>query len=241
MKKLTTLFVGLVALTLLAGMDGDQPDWSMVVDIPDEILNFHVRYTIDKLDGGDITYSDLFGILVLNAPQTYASIYDLSGLEHCANLVGLDVSASWAPLYPAGQISDLTPIANLTNMRELDLYGNQIDDLALLANFTNLRILGVGWNGVSDLSPLAGLTRLLEFGASRNQLTDLAPLAGWQSIKVLSLWDNWISDISPLVQNSGIGSGDYIDLHGNPLSAEACNIHIPALEARGVEVDHDCP
>ena len=55
----------------------------------------------------------------------------------------------------------------------------------------------------------------------------------------LGLANNRISDISPLVDNSGIGKGDGVDLTGNPLNDEAYNVHIPALIERGVIVLYD--
>jgi hypothetical protein len=53
---------------------------------------------------------------------------------------------------------------------------------------------------------------------------------------LLSLYNNHISDISPLVDNTGLGEGDWVDLRGNPLSEQSINEYIPALEARGVQV-----
>ena len=50
---------------------------------------------------------------------------------------------------------------------------------------------------------------------------------------------NSISDISPLVANTGLGSGDTVDLRRNPLSSASINTHIPALQRRGVTVEFD--
>jgi hypothetical protein len=50
------------------------------------------------------------------------------------------------------------------------------------------------------------------------------------------LINNDIVDISPLAANAGLGDGDLLYLQGNPLSAESINVHIPALQARGVTV-----
>jgi len=54
----------------------------------------------------------------------------------------------------------------------------------------------------------------------------------------LLLSDNNISDLSPLVANSGLAAGDTVNLVGNPLSQQAINSDIPALEGRGVTVLH---
>jgi hypothetical protein len=51
----------------------------------------------------------------------------------------------------------------------------------------------------------------------------------------LDLRMNNISDISAL---SGLTNLEKLYLSGNPLSPKAIDIHIPELEARGVDVDH---
>jgi hypothetical protein len=52
----------------------------------------------------------------------------------------------------------------------------------------------------------------------------------------LGLRGNTISDIKPLVENKGLSEDDNVDLEGNPLNDAAHDIHIPALEKRGVGV-----
>ena len=39
--------------------------------------------------------------------------------------------------------------------------------------------------------------------------------------------------------NTGLGSGDTVDLKSNPLSSTSINTHIPALQRRGVTVEFD--
>ena len=59
----------------------------------------------------------------------------------------------------------------------------------------------------------------------------------------LNLEGNSIADISPLVTNTGLGSGDFVDVKGNPLSSVSINTHIPVLQEKGVDVmfDHRTP
>jgi hypothetical protein len=52
----------------------------------------------------------------------------------------------------------------------------------------------------------------------------------------LHLNNNQITNILPLVNNSGIGQFDTVDLTGNPLDAESLESLIPALQQRGVNV-----
>lgn len=43
---------------------------------------------------------------------------------------------------------------------------------------------------------------------------------------------------APLVANTGLGTGDTLNLVSNRLSQESINVHIPALQGRGVTVTY---
>jgi len=69
-------------------------------------------------------------------------------------------------------------------------------------------------------------------------------LAKLTQLTSLSLYHNQISDIKPLVDNSGIDSGDVVELYDpdygtNPLSSISCRVYIPQLEDRGVTVEYN--
>ena len=100
-------------------------------------------------------------------------------------------------------------------MTWLHLQSNRISDISALAGLTNLTALRLDRNSISDISALSSLTHLTELRLDRNSITDL----------------------SPLVANTGLGSGDEVDVRGNPLSYLSIHTHIPALQSRGVTVD----
>jgi nitrous oxide reductase len=56
------------------------------------------------------------------------------------------------------------------------------------------------------------------------------------NLRTLLLYTNAITDLLPLVANTGLGSGDEVNVLNNPLSAISLNTHIPALQSRGVNV-----
>ena len=53
----------------------------------------------------------------------------------------------------------------------LQLDGNQISDVSPLASLTNLTDLDLGNNQISDVSPLASLTNLTDLGLYDNPLS----------------------------------------------------------------------
>jgi len=106
---------------------------------------------------------------------------------------------------------DLLGLTNLTaTFREIV----ELDGIEYCENLTNLALSD---NGIIDLEPLRALTQLSGVYLANNQIVDIS----WFTL------------------NEGIGSGDVIDLTGNPLGATAINWDIPSLEARGVTVIFD--
>ena len=86
---------------------------------------------------------------------------------------------------------------------------------------------------------MAGLTNLVHLYLSQNQITDISVLGELTRLEWLELSSNSISDLLPLVANTGLGSGDEVDVRANPLSYPSINTHIPALQQRGVKVKFD--
>ncbi len=95
-------------------------------------------------------------------------------------------------------ISDLAPLAGLTNLGGLFLNGTRVSDLAPLAGLSNLGALLLSNTRVSDLAPLAGLTNLKVLFLNNTRVSDLAPLAGLTNLNTLFLDDTRVSDLTPL-------------------------------------------
>jgi len=136
-------------------------------------------------------------------------------------------------------ISDITPLNKLINLQELYLWYNQISNIRPLRHLTNLQRLGLESNKIKDISSLGSLANLQELTLTDNWIIDISFLSNLTKLKRVYLAKNQIRNISPLVNNTGIGEGDEVDLKGNPLNDEAYEVHIPALQKRGVKVQFD--
>ena len=159
-------------------------------------------------------------------------IRDLSPLSGLTGLIDLHIQSI--------SVSDLSPLESLTNLQILYLgFTASPYDLSTLQNFSALRELYLTLAHASDISPLEDLTNLRILDLSANRITDISPLENLTSLRTLNLRHNRITDISPLVANGGLGSGDSVDLRGNPLSELSLGTHIPELRRRGVEVKFD--
>ena len=136
-------------------------------------------------------------------------------------------------------ISDLTGLEGATNLTTLDFDENNITDISPVVGLTNLTWMLLGGNNISDISALSGLTSLTGLSLYNNGISDISALSSLANLTALWLGGNNISDISPLVANTGLDKGDTVDVSGNPLYSASINVHIPALQQRGVEVQFD--
>ncbi len=160
------------------------------------------------------------------------SITDVSALSGLTNLTRLYLDDN--------SITDVSALSALTNLQEiLDLSSNNIADVSPLSALYDLGTLDLGGNSLADVSALSNLTNLLGLYLDNNSIVDISPLSGLTKLRTLHLYNNSITDLAPLVANTGLGSGDEVGVRGNPLSTTSINVHIPALEARGVSVLFD--
>ena len=170
------------------------------------------------------------------------SIVDISPLSNLTNLTVLELVIN--------TIVDISPLSNLTNLTKLGLSGNSIVGLSPLSGLTNLTVLYLQNNSIVDISSLSELTSLTTLYLenilstppipglvlSNNSIVDISPLIGLTNLTELRLQNNSVSDLLPLVANTGLSSGDRVDVRNNPLSATSINTHIPTLHSRGVAV-----
>ena len=101
----------------------------------------------------------------------------------------------------------MEPLSGLTNLQSLAVrvrpVGDRVD-LSPLANLTNLRTLYVATDQndhvtAEDLSPLSGLTNLASLELHINNLTDLSALAPLSNLQTLTVSDpDSITDWSPV-------------------------------------------
>lgn len=86
----------------------------------------------------------------------------------------------------------------LQSLSELDLSDRQLSDLTPLATLTQLTRLNLAKNQISDITPLQSLTKLTELNLESNQISDLKPLQPLENLKKLNLRFNRIVDYTPL-------------------------------------------
>ncbi len=143
-----------------------------------------------------LTYFHAWGTRILN----------LSALAELPKLKTIDICGGW--------IADLSPLEGLTELKRLVIIGNQeLSDISPVASLTGLKELDLGDNKISDLSPLADLTGLTHLNLAENRILDVSPLAGLTNLTKLNISHNMIADISPL---DGLSEDTTLIYHENP-------------------------
>ena len=132
-------------------------------------------------------------------------IKSLEGLQYGVNLNFLHIGR--------GLVSDLTPLAGLTNLETLKLYGHQISDISSLAELMSLRNLQLQANIISDLTPLMRHGELESLLLHENKINDISPLSNLTKLKHLDLAINQIDDFTHLLKLTNL---THLDIRNNP-------------------------
>ena len=179
--------------------------WYTALDLSDKQLTEedieHLRYMVN------LTWLDLSGNAILDISQT--PIPQLTDLKHL-NLSVNRITDEWhRGVY---FLEDISALANLTNLTELNLSNNSIVDISPLANLTNLTTLYLTTNHIEDISSLAGLTNLENLQVNGLFSPDLNYLTNLTNLHSLGLAHSRLDDISPLANLTNL---KWLDISGN--------------------------
>lgn len=128
----------------------------------------------------------------------------IKGLEYAKNLKKLKLNEN--------EISDISPLKNLTKLEYLEIQRNRIVDVNPLKNLTNLKFLKLCNNLIEDIAPLSNLTNLtgldlhynVTVGGNESHkiiskgITDISALKNLKKLEFLDISANRIEDISIL-------------------------------------------
>ena len=129
---------------------------------------------------------------------------DIQDLKYMVNLTRLTLSNN--------NITDLTPLQDLTLLQDLRLSGNDITDVSPLAGITSLQYIDLRDNvNLTDLSPLSGLTNMTEFNFYGTSVQDISFMKDWTKMEYLEVSCVGETDLSVL---SGLTNVKNINFNG---------------------------
>ncbi len=193
----------------------EYPD-DMAIVFTDAELERLIHSKLSKSDDEQITISDLASIqglyiagrLSVNTANEFLEgvngqsqndaandtclVVSVDGLCYCVNLTELYINSK--------QISDISPIANLTNLETITFQFGQIQDIGPIANLQNLKNLNLSVNPVQDYTPIASLTNLesLTLEEMVNGIYSLDFVSGLTNLQHLLLWNSGLKSIEPI-------------------------------------------
>ena len=171
---------------------------------------------------GEISVIEEAARLELKKPEGELTQEDYQGLKKLS-------------VYRVGRpVTDISLLNEMPNLEELDFAGGDISDPAPLAKLTKLWHLQIYGCGLKDFSTLTDMASLEELMASSNQVSDLSSLQELTKLRVLALNGNLIKDTSPLL---GLKSLEWVNLMGNPVSEQAIKDLKKALPK--CKIEHD--
>jgi len=193
-------------------------DAPKIVVFTDEVLEEMVRAQMNKPEG-DITIAEAEAVESLDlkeqAPDSPSPrIKDISALEYFKNLKWLDLSYQ--------NIEDLSPIAGLTQLEVLQIWGaGSIRDFSALSNLNNMLDLTIADGGGinftnTDMQNLAGMTNIIMIWIKgAKSLDDISAVANFKNLHRLIVDDGGVSDLGPVAD---ITTLEHIDIRGSKVS-----------------------
>lgn len=169
------------------------------------------------LDGlEDISLRNCIQLANISNTINYAgqvSVVDC-GNKVISSLKGLEAFSGLQQLYLSkNKITDISPIAGLTELRRLGLGNNAIADHHPLEKLVNLNALGLSNTRLSSLNPLAKLNKLELLLVDHNKLSSFSGLGNMPLLNELNAANNNLTDISavfsaPLTKLTITGNSD---------------------------------
>jgi len=125
----------------------------------------------------------------------------IKNIEALANLQNLEIlsfcGAGGIFMFPT-MISDISPLAGLSNLKILNMPSTQVTNIEPLANLENLERLDLSYNNITDISPLSNLNQLTCLKLNSTNVTDINSLSNLSQLVTLDLGNTNITYIEPL-------------------------------------------
>ena len=111
-------------------------------------------------------------------------------------------------------LTDISPLKDLTKLKKLVLKNNKIEDLSAIGNLTNLEELDLyGNRGIKSINGFENLKKLKKLLLNRTVgITDISPLKECKDLEELSIQNNKVSSIEALKDHEKL---TLLDISGN--------------------------
>lgn len=120
----------------------------------------------------------------------------LDGVEHCHNLLNLDVSYQYL-IESTGfeSLLDLASLKQLSKLEQLNIQGNALGSLPEICGLQNLRIVDCSANRITDFQPFTTLPVLRQLDLTNNDLERIDDFGASTNLEVLVLSGNPLREV----------------------------------------------
>jgi hypothetical protein len=200
--SLRSLFVVTLVIACLLGWKGHKVQRQRRAVSQIEQVGGTVHYKRDPPFGIGALEQSGFFDYVVAVRLNGRDVEDVSYLADLPTIEDLNLSGT--------KVTDLSPLAKLTQMRRLSLLAAPVRDIAPLANLVDLESLSLENTQVADIAPLATLVKLEDLSLAGTPVNDLSALAGMTRLTELKLFFcSNVQDVEPLTGLTKLG---YLDL-----------------------------
>lgn len=144
-------------------MPNKQLQWIVLYNLQREFPELNLT-SVDQITQDNIkqlSKLEAVGGNQTNKLDTYIdgkTAFSLDGLQYATglNTINLKTTFGLGSSKYRGDIVDISPLAHLTNVTDLDLQHNRIQDITPLVTMTGLKSVSLNYNSIMDFSPIIG-------------------------------------------------------------------------------------
>ncbi len=199
------------------------PEFISELDIPDDAFKQCISSTAASKG-----WSSIEDVTEIRCRQK--GVKTISGIEVFVNLEHLMMNNHLNYIFedqvdPLNTVTDLSPLAELTQLKELHLYGNAVTSIDALENLSQLTIVDLAQNKLKSIASLRNKPELETLYAESNRIETLPSFESNSKLTSLYLSDNDIEGVTGL---SGLSALESLELDSNELGPA---VNLPGLSS----------
>ncbi len=140
------------------------------------------------------------------------------------------------------RFQDISPLAQSTELRFLDLSNQDIVDLTPIQEARRMTTLRLAGNPIGDIAPLRGLTALFELDLAFTEVGSIEVVDRMLNLQNLNLRNTNVTSVEPILANSEmLSNGVSVSLRCTPAAAEdAANIQLILERCPRCTIERGC-
>lgn len=202
-------------------------------------LDLHQNFTQSRQNGVKSLEGLEYAVNMTQLDLAGNEIVDLTPIKNCKKLEKLDLSSQFSSL-EYRELSDISPLANLTNLKVLRLKSNDIQDVSVLKNLTNLEELDLfGNRKIKSIEGFEKLTNLKKLFLNRTRsIKDITALKECKNLQQLSIQGNKVDNIDALKDHKNLEKLDISSNNIKDITAISSSVNLTELLASGNKIEN---